>query len=334
VRKACIFGCSGATLTAEERAFFAHVRPWGFILFHRNIEGPEQVRALVAALRDSVDDPRAPVLIDQEGGRVQRLRAPHWPSYPPASAYGRIAGGDPLESAALARLGGRLIAADLHALGVNVDCAPVLDLPVPGADPIIGDRAFSGTAARAAPLARAFSEGLLAGGVLPVIKHIPGHGRATADSHVALPVVLEDRATLEADFEPFRMLSDMPMAMTAHVVYAAIDPKRPATTSKPVIALIRDDLGFEGLIMSDDLSMQALRGGLAGRARRALAAGCDVVLHCNGALEEMKAVASGARVLSGSARRRADAALGRLVATVEPLDEAWARARFAAAIGL
>jgi beta-N-acetylhexosaminidase len=331
VTAACIFGCSGLELTAEEAAFFRAVKPWGFILFKRNVETPAQVTALTAALRETVDRPDAPVLIDQEGGRVQRLGPPHWPKYPTGRAYAEIAANDPLAGREMARLGARLIAEDLRKLGINVDCAPVLDVPVRGAHDIIGDRAYGETVERIAVLGRAFAEGLTAGGVLPVIKHIPGHGRATADSHLDLPVVDTPRDALETDFAPFRMLSDMPMAMTAHVVYSAIDAKRPATTSPAALKLIREDLGFSGLIMSDDLSMKALRGDFAGRARRALSAGCDVVLHCNGDMDEMTAVAEGVKTLKGSAARRADAVLARLPKTPEPLNEAEARARFAAA---
>jgi beta-N-acetylhexosaminidase len=328
---ACIFGCAGQTLGAEEAAFFRDVRPWGFILFKRNIETPDQVRRLVDALRATVDRPDAPVLIDQEGGRVQRFGPPHWPKYPSGRAYARLAANDPLTGRAIARLGARLIAEDLRKLGINVDCAPVLDTPVKGAHDIIGDRAYGETLESIASLGRAFAEGLMAGGVLPVIKHIPGHGRATADSHLALPVVDEPIEALEADFAPFRILSDMPMAMTAHVVYSAIDPKRPATTSKDAITLIREDLGFGGLIMSDDLSMKALKGDFKSRARRSLKAGCDVVLHCNGDMDEMQAVAAGTKTLHGHAKRRAEAALARLPRTPEPFDEAEVRARFAAA---
>jgi beta-N-acetylhexosaminidase len=327
----CILGCAGTTLTVEERAFFRDVQPWGFILFKRNVESPEQVRALTAALRETVGAADAPILIDQEGGRVQRLKPPHWPIYPTGRAYARLAANDPLTGRAVARLGARLIAHDLAALGITVDCAPVLDVPVAGADAIIGDRAYGETVNSIAGLGRAFAEGLIAGGVLPVIKHIPGHGRATADSHLALPVVETALAELETDFAPFRMLSDMPMAMTAHVVYSAIDHKRPATTSSVAIRLIRDDLGFSGLIMSDDLSMKALKGDFAGRARRSLRAGCDVVLHCNGDMSEMRAVMAGTKTLAGHAKRRADAALARLPRTPEPFDEAEARARFASA---
>ena len=332
-RLAAILGCRGPALSKQEAAFFRDVRPWGFVLFRRNIETPDQVRALTAALRETVDDPAAPILIDQEGGRVQRLGPPHWPKYPPGRAYGTLPTNDPLVRREVTRLGARLIAHDLAALGINVDCLPVLDVPVPGAHDIIGDRAYGETVDEVATLGRAAAEGLIAGGVLPVIKHIPGHGRAMADSHEHLPVVEASRADLEArDFEPFRILSDMPMAMSAHVVYTAIDPRRPATTSRKAIReVIRGSIGFDGLLMTDDLSMKALGGDFTGRARAALAAGCDVVLHCNGDMAEMRAVVGGCRPLAGKARRRADAALARLARAPEPLDVDAARARFDAA---
>jgi beta-N-acetylhexosaminidase len=327
---ACILGCSGPTLTAEEKAFFRHVKPWGFILFARNVESPDQVRALVSALRETVDRPDAPVLIDQEGGRVQRLGPPHWRRYPPGRAYGDLAGNDPLLKREITRLGARLLAHDLAALGINVDCVPVLDVPDPQGHEIIGDRAYARTPGEVALLGRAASEGLIAGGVLPVIKHIPGHGRAKADSHLELPVVETPWDELEAaDFATFKVCSDMPMAMTAHVIYAAIDRKRPATTSKKVIRkVIRDAIGFDGLLMSDDLSMKALSGDFTERARASLAAGCDVVLHCNGNMAEMKAVVAGTGALKGRAAARAKAALARIARAPEPFDAAEGRARF------
>lgn len=330
---ACILGCAGKALTAEERAFFRDVRPWGFILFARNIETPDQVRALTAALRETVDRPDAPILIDQEGGRVARLQPPHWRKYPPGRAYGTLAGNDPLTRREITRLGARLIAHDLLQLGINVDCVPMLDVPAPGAHDIIGDRAYGETPQEVAFLGRAAAEGLIAGGVLPVIKHIPGHGRARADSHKALPVVDASYEDLDSrDFEPFRVLSDMPLGMTAHVVYTAVDKKRPGTQSRKVIGqVIRKAIGFDGLLMTDDLSMHALSGDFRGRTVQALKAGCDVVLHCNGDMEEMKGVAEGASALTGQARRRADAALARLARTPEPLDVAEAHARLDAA---
>jgi beta-N-acetylhexosaminidase len=332
VTSAAVYGCSGPTLTEAERAFFAEARPWGFILFRRNVETPDQVRTLVRALREAIDDPEAPVLIDQEGGRVQRLGPPHWPKYPPGAAY-LEATGDIHAARELVRLGARLMAHDLRELGITADCLPVLDVPVPGAHDIIGDRAYGRDPATVAVLGRAAAEGLLAGRVLPVIKHMPGHGRAFSDSHLELPVVHADLATLDAwDFAPFRALSDMPMAMTAHVVFDAIDPKRPATTSKKAIRLMRGRLGFDGLILSDDLSMQALSGSLGDRAAAALKAGCDIVLHCNGDFDEMRQVAEATGRLKGRSRRRAEAALARLVREPEPLDAVEAHARFSAAL--
>jgi beta-N-acetylhexosaminidase len=330
---ACILGCEGLTLSKSEKAFFSDVRPWGFILFKRNVDTPDQVRALVDALRETVGRADAPVLIDQEGGRVQRLGPPHWRKYPPGRAYGTLAGNDPLLRREITRLGARLLAHDLAALGVNVDCVPVLDVPAPDGHEIIGDRAYGETPEEVALLGRAAAEGLIAGGVLPIIKHIPGHGRAMADSHLELPVVGAAYEALDArDFAPFRVLSDMPMAMTAHVIYTAIDPKRPATTSKKVHKrVIRGAIGFDGLVMTDDLSMKALQGSFTERAEAALAAGCDMVLHCNGDMAEMKGVVAGVRPLKGRSLRRADAAMARLARVPEPFDAAEGRARFDAA---
>ncbi|HYC69218.1 beta-N-acetylhexosaminidase [Brevundimonas sp.] len=327
-RSAAIYGCSGHRLTEAEKAFFAEVRPWGFIVFRRNVDSPEQMRALTDEMRDCVGDAEAPVLVDQEGGRVQRMGPPHWPKYPPAEAFLKAAG-DPLAARELVRLGARLMAHDLKAAGITVDCAPVLDVPVPGAHDIIGDRAYARDPETVAMLGRAAAEGLLAGGVLPVIKHMPGHGRAFADSHHDLPVVHADLKTLDGwDFAPFRALSDMPLAMTAHVVFDAVDPKRPATTSRKAVKLMREGLGFGGLILTDDLSMKALSGSLGERAEAALAAGCDVVLHCNGDLDEMRSVAEGVGKLKGEAAKRAAAALARIVREPEPFDPFAARDRF------
>jgi beta-N-acetylhexosaminidase len=326
---AMILGCAGTELGRDEAAFFADADPWGFILFRRNVESPDQVRRLTDALRAAVGW-EAPILIDQEGGRVQRMGPPHWQKYPPGEAYLK-ATNDRLAARELARLGARLMAHDLKAVGVNVDCVPVLDVPVPGAHDIIGDRAYARDPATVTQLGRAAAEGLLAGGVLPVIKHMPGHGRAFADSHKELPTVHADFETLDAwDFAPFKALSDMPIAMSAHVVFTAIDKKRPATTSKKAVKLMREHLGFQGLLLSDDLVMNALSGTLTERAEAALKAGCDAVIHWNGDLAEMKQVAAGVGKLKGKAARRASAALARIVHTPEPLDEREARERFAA----
>jgi beta-N-acetylhexosaminidase len=332
---ACILGCAGPTLGVAERSFFRDVQPWGFIVFKRNVETPDQLRGLVEELRACVGRDDAPVLIDQEGGRVQRLGPPHWRRFPPGRAYGELAGNDPLLHREITRLGARLLAHDLAAVGVNVDCVPVLDVPAPDGHEIIGDRAYGETPEEVALLGRAAAEGLIAGGVLPIIKHIPGHGRARGDSHLDLPVVEASADELDArDFAPFRVLSDMPMAMTAHVVYAAFDARRPATTSRKLIGqVIRGRIGFDGLLVSDDLSMKALSGDFTDRAKASLAAGCDVVLHCNGDPAEMAAVVAGCKPLAGKAKARAAAALARLARVPEPFDAEEGRARFDAAFG-
>jgi beta-N-acetylhexosaminidase len=329
--RAFIAGLAGPRLDPAERAFFRDSQPWGFILFARNIEAPDQVRALVADLRAAVGRADAPVLIDQEGGRVARLRPPHWPEYPPAEAFGRLYAADPARGIQAARLGARLIAADLADLGIDVDCVPCADLSLPETHAIIGNRAYASDPETVAVLARAAAEGLMAGGVAPIVKHIPGHGRATADSHLELPVVTTPRAELaRTDFESFRRLNDLPMAMTAHVVYADIDANAPATTSRTVVGeVIRGVIGFDGLLMTDDLSMKALHGSFRDRARAALAAGCDMLLHCNGDRAEMAEVAAAAPCLVGRAAERAAAALS-CARGVEPLDTAEARAAFSA----
>jgi beta-N-acetylhexosaminidase len=332
---ACAFisGLAGLTLTANERSFLRQAQPWGLILFKRNISDPDQVTKLVDSFRDAVGF-RAPVLVDQEGGRVQRLGPPHWPVYPPGARYGELYDRDPASGLAAARLAGHLIAADLAALGIDVDCLPIADVPVPGADGVIGDRAYGTEPGKVAAIAAAIAQGLQAGGVLPVLKHLPGHGRATADSHHRLPVVDTPRATLEAtDFAAFRPLAGLPLGMTAHVVFSAIDAIAPATTSVTMVQeVIRGFIGFRGLLMSDDVSMNALSGTIAERSRAALAAGCDVVLHCNGNFEEMVAVATVAPELSGEAARRAEAALAARTAP-EEFDIAAARRIFNEMVG-
>jgi len=328
--KALITDATGLSLTAEERAFFRDADPWGFIVFKRNVDTPDQLRALTASMREAVGR-NAPVLVDQEGGRVQRLTAPHWPKYPPGAHYGQLYDRDPKAGLRAARLGARLIAADLHAVGIDVDCLPLADVPVSEADPVIGNRAYGTTPAKVAAIGAAVAEGLIAGGVLPVLKHIPGHGRATADSHHRLPVVGADRASLEAtDFAAFRPLAKLPLGMTAHVVFTAIDPVAPATTSVTMVReVIRGFIGFDGLLMSDDLSMNALSGTLAERARATFGAGCDLVLHCNGPLGDRREVADACPPLAGDAKRRADAALG-MRRSPAPFDLAAAREEFAA----
>jgi beta-N-acetylhexosaminidase len=331
MRSRAIYGCAGLTLSAAEQDFFAEVRPWGFILFARNIADPIQVKALVAALRATVGDDRAPILIDQEGGRVARLKPPHWRARLPAARFGALHETNPEAAREATYLNARLIAHDLAELGINVDCLPVLDVPAPGAHDIIGDRAFAADPATIITLGKAQIEGLLDGGVLPIMKHIPGHGRAGADSHLALPRVSAPLAELSAsDFVTFRSLDQCPIAMTAHVVYESIDPQRPATTSPKVIRdVIRGEIGFDGLLMSDDLSMKALDGPLSVRAKAALFAGCDLVLHCNGELDEMRDVASEVKELDGPARKRSEQALAHLSAP-SPFDPVAAEARLAA----
>ncbi|PAY06567.1 beta-N-acetylhexosaminidase [Bradyrhizobium sp. UFLA03-84] len=309
--RAFITGISGLTLSDAEREFIRAERPWGFILFKRNIESPAQVAALVGELRLAADANDAPVLIDQEGGRVQRLGPPHWPVYPPGASFGALYDIDPELGLTAARLSSRLIAADLIDLGITVDCLPLADVPVAGADAVIGNRAYGTEPDKVAAVARAVTEGLEQGGVLPVLKHIPGHGRATADSHFRLPTVDTARAELErTDFAAFQPLADLPMAMTAHVVFSALDPVHPATTSATIIEqVIRGLIGFQGLLMSDDVSMNALAGSIAERTRAIAAAGCDMILHCNGNIDEMREVARETPELTGKALERAKAAL-------------------------
>jgi beta-N-acetylhexosaminidase len=331
--RAFITGLAGLTITANERAFLREAQPWGLIVFKRNVSTPEQLSDLTNSFRDTLGW-EAPVLVDQEGGRVQRLGPPHWPVYPPGARYGELYDRDPASGLAAARLAGHLIAADLKDVGIDVDCLPIADVPVVGGDPVIGDRAYGTTPAKVAAIAAAVAQGLLAGGVLPVLKHLPGHGRATADSHHKLPVVDTDRETLEAtDFAAFRPLAGLPLGMTAHVVFSAIDRLAPATTSVTMVQqVIRGFIGFRGLLMSDDVSMNALAGSLAERSRAALAAGCDVVLHCNGDLNEMVEVAGASPMLMGEAAQRADAALAARVAP-EDFDVAEARTIFNAMVG-
>jgi beta-N-acetylhexosaminidase len=330
---AFITGISGTELSAAEREFIRAARPWGFILFKRNVENPAQVAILIDQLRDALGRSEAPVLIDQEGGRVQRYGPPHWPTYPAGAVFGRLYDVDPALGLAAARLSARLIADDLLRTGVTVDCLPLADVPVPGADAVIGNRAYGTNPVKVAAIARAVTEGLEQGGILPVLKHIPGHGRATADTHFRLPVVDVARDELEAsDFAAFRALADLPMAMTAHVVFSAIDPAHPATTSATMIGqVIRGSIGFQGLLMSDDVSMNALAGSIADRTQAIFSAGCDIALHCNGKLEEMRDVANHSPELSGEPLQRANRALAARKAPL-PFDRSAARAELDSSI--
>ncbi|MDH3665360.1 MAG: beta-N-acetylhexosaminidase [Paracoccaceae bacterium] len=301
--RAVIFGLQGPELSPEERAFFRDADPWGFILFARNVATPDQLRRLTADLRAAVGRD-TPVLIDQEGGRVARMGPPHWRQWQPVMRL--FDGADEARALEAARLRYRIIAEELAAVGIDVDCVPLLDVPVPGAHDVIGERALGRDADAVARRGGAVCQGLRAGGVLPVVKHMPGHGRAQVDSHHEVPRVETPREVLEAvDFAAFRPLAKEALGMTAHVVYEAIDPENCATHSPAVIRAIRDEIGFGGLLMTDDLSMAALGGSMADRARRALGAGCDVILHCNGLMAEMEEVAAHVPELSGSVATRA-----------------------------
>ncbi|WP_377296185.1 beta-N-acetylhexosaminidase [Rhizobium sp. SGZ-381] len=307
--KAMILGCAGLALTADEIALYRNERPWGFILFARNLAEPQQIIDLVASMRDAIGRPDAPVLIDQEGGRVQRIRPPHVQKYPAGAELGALFAADKAAGLRAAWLMSRLHAFDLTKLGINVNCLPVLDVLVEGATPAIGNRSYGGDAAMVTALGTAASEGLKAGGMLPVMKHVPGHGRAMSDSHHDLPVVNATRAELEAqDFAPFRALKDEVMAMSAHIVFTAIDAERPATTSRKVIEeVVRGSIGFDGLLLSDDSSMNALKGTLGERAADIIAGGCDIVLHCNGVMDEMIQVVREVPELAGKSLQRAQA---------------------------
>ncbi|MBB4657714.1 beta-N-acetylhexosaminidase [Parvularcula dongshanensis] len=326
---AAIYGCAGETLSSDEAAFFRDADPWGFILFARNCGGTKQIVRLCHQLRETVAR-NAPILIDQEGGRVARLKPPLAPRRPPMDRFGELAKLDPEKAKEAAFLGAKLLAEDCRNLGIDVNCVPVLDVPQPGAHDIIGDRALSTRAEMIGTLGRQVVDGSLAGGCLPVIKHLPGHGRALADSHLELPRVTDDREELEeVDFAPFRALADAPLGMTAHIVFDALDPDRPATLSGTVIRdVIREGFGFDGLLMTDDLSMKALTGRFRDRAEASLNAGCDVVLHCNGEMAEMTDVAEGAKALEGEAARRGDAALALIPRDRPDFDRDGAEARF------
>lgn len=309
-RMAAIFGCEGLALTAEERAFFRDTDPFGFILFARNIDTPDQVERLTRSLRDTVGRD-APILIDQEGGRVQRMRAPHWRNWTPPLDAATLAG--PQADRVLA-LRARIIAEELRAVGIDANCAPVADIAGPETHPFLRNRCYGETAAQVSNRARAVADAHLSAGVLPVVKHLPGHGRATADTHLHLPTVTASRDELAAlDFAPFKALNDLPMAMTAHIIFAAYDTDRPATQSPEMIRVIRQEIGFQGLLMTDDLNMQALSGSLGQRTRAAMDAGCDIALHCKGDMAEMREVAAEAGDMRPDTEARAAAALARRI---------------------
>jgi beta-N-acetylhexosaminidase len=328
--KAMVLGCAGKSLTRDEIRFYRSECPWGFILFARNLSEVEQIRDLVDSLRDCVGRPEAPILVDQEGGRVQRLRPPLAPNYPAGDALGALWRKDHDAGTRAAWLMARLHAFDLSLYGITADCLPVLDVPIEGASDVIGARAYGKEHRAVAEIGGAVAEGLLSGGVLPVMKHIPGHGRALSDTHFELPIVNASMSDLQRhDFAPFRELNHLPVAMTAHVIYSAIDPKNPATTSGKVIEeIIRREIGFDGLLISDDTSMKALSGDFPTKAASILAAGCDLVLHCNGVFEEMAGIASRTIGLEGTSLERAKRALT-YINKRDTADEADTRAEFA-----
>lgn len=328
-RGAAVFGCAGPVLGSDEAAFFREADPFGFILFARNVESPDQIRRLVADLRASVGR-EALITVDQEGGRVQRLRAPHWREWLPPLDTVQAAGA---AAARVMALRATLIAAELREVGIDSTCAPVADLAYPDTHPFLRNRCYGESAPRVSEIARAVARATLAAGVVPVVKHMPGHGRSQSDTHHDLPRVTATREALyDSDFAPFRALNDLPMAMTAHIVFTSIDPENPATRSPAMIKLIREEIGFQGLLLTDDLNMQALSGTLATRASAARQAGCDIALHCSGVLAEMVAVAGAAGEMDALALRRATAALDRRTPPAA-LDIAALAAEYAALTG-
>lgn len=303
-RKAVIYGCTGTSLTDAEAQFFADEKPIGFILFQRNCQSPDQIRTLIAEVKSAVGSEQLFTLIDQEGGKVARLKPPTWPAFPPAEVFAKLYNDNPADAIEATRINHQLIGYELHQLGINTDCAPVLDHFIDGMHDIIGNRAFGDNATQIAELGRAACDGLLQSGVLPVIKHIPGHGRATVDSHESLPIVTADKETIDREATPFKALSDSPFAMTAHITYTALDAEQCATLSPTVIDYIRNDIGFDNALMTDDLSMKALDGDFASRTEQSYKAGCDIALHCNGDMNEMTAIASASRDVSDACNAR------------------------------
>jgi len=331
-----VFGCAGPVLSDAEVRFFREANPLGFILFGRNCVTPDQIKALVDELRNSIGSADAPVLIDQEGGRVSRLKPPHWPAYPAARAFGDAARVDRTAALEAVRLNSMLIGLDLSALGISVNCAPTIDVPIPGAHEMIGSRAYGPDPVLVSEMGRAVCEGLLDANVLPVIKHLPGYGRAMVDSHLALPVIAESLDELDAtDFVPFKALASIPWGMTAHALVRSVDPDQPATLSASVIKdVIRQRIGFKGILITDDLSMNALAGEVSARSMQALAAGCDLALHCNGDMAEMESIAGVARPMSSRLLDDIKAAERMRVERVRPdIDPQWARGRVQEILG-
>lgn len=329
-----LFGMSGPTLTADERRFFADADPAGYILFARNIENREQLRRLTDDLRAIYGRERLLISIDQEGGRVQRMRGGEWPDYPPGERFDRLYDLAPITAMEAARLNARALAADLFETGITVDCLPLLDVRLPGASDVIGDRALGSEPLRVAALGRAVLDGLAEGGVLGVVKHIPGHGRSSVDSHKELPVVTASAEELESDLRPFRALADAPFGMTAHIVYEAWDRERCATMSPTVISdIIRTDIGFEGFLMSDDIDMKALSGDIGQIAASVVAAGCDAALNCWARMDDMVAIANALDPMSERSRTRLDTAMNSLNLSPEIADRTELIARRDALLG-
>jgi len=313
-----ILGLAGAALTDDERAFFREVDPAGFILFKRNVADRAQMKALTDDLRAIAGRDDVPILIDQEGGRVARMQPPEWPAFPAGAAFDRLYELAPMSAIEAIRANAQALALMLREVGVNVDCLPLLDVRQPGAHDIIGDRALGTEPLRVAALGRATLEGLKAGGAVGVVKHMPGHGRSMSDSHVELPVVEASAEELETDIAPFKTLAWAPMGMTAHVVYTAWDKDQPGSLSSKVIGeIIRGRIGFDGLLMSDDLGMHALQGSFTDRAAGVIAAGCDIALHCSGDMEEMQACAKGVTTIAPRAKERLDAAMATIAGVAD-----------------
>ncbi len=307
-RHAVIYGVAGTRLTDSEKQIFSSAPPWGIILFARNFSTAQELKTLIREIKDFFEDRCFPILIDQEGGRVARIKPPLMAAYPPVNIYGKLYQNHPQQAIQMAFWGGTLLAADLKGFGININCAPCLDLGLPSQSDIIGDRAFSDAPETVTQLAMAMMEGFVQGGVLPVIKHLPGHGRAQVDSHHDLPIIEDSIAVLAAtDFLPFQKVSRAPrlfMGMTGHLLYPQIDATYPSTLSQKVISHIRDEIGFKGVLMSDDISMQALSGDIKVRAMAALQAGCDLILHCNGEYEEMRQLSEIIPVLEKASAKR------------------------------
>jgi len=333
--QAAIYGLAGLVMSADERAFFRVARPAGYIVFRRNIESREQLRALTDSLRDLEGHDEVPILIDQEGGRVARMRPPIWPTFPSGEAFDRLYQVAPSSAIEAARVNARALGLMLHEVGVTIDCLPMLDVRQPGATDIVGDRALGSEPMQVSALGRAILDGLASAGVLGVIKHIPGHGRALVDSHKELPVVDAGEDLLAVDLEPFERLRDAAMGMTSHLLYTHWDKERPASQSPIVIRdIIRDRIGFDGFLMSDDIGMEALAGDHGTRAAACVDAGCDVALHCDGQMEHMVRVANAVGALTPEAETRLARAMAMRFTPDDEMDFAAAVAKRDALLAL